>query len=120
MDSSENECSLMRRNENRPTVIYFHGLRERSMETDNILATNRSEMKRCLNLRDEDFTSKSERKLDTDTKMCTRGKSSIQITELIVVAISTHIGNAFTFFTHGPLEFREIDFVDKFIAIASM
>ncbi len=68
MDSSENE-HLKRGNENRPSVIYFHGL----SETDNILAANRTAVKRYSNLQDEDFTSKSELKLDADTEICARG-----------------------------------------------
>ena len=119
MGSSENECSV-RGNENRPTVIYFHGLRERSIETDNILATNRTEVQRCLNLEDEDFTSKSERKLNTDTKICTRGKSSNADYIIHRRSNITAIREAFTFFTHRPCEFREIDFVDKFITIATL
>lgn len=73
MDQSENEYTV-RIHANRPSVIYFHGLTEKSMETDNILAENRTEVKRCLKLQDEDFTSKRKRKVqDADSEMCTRG-----------------------------------------------
>lgn len=70
MNSSENEYARQR-NANRPSVIYFHGLSEKSTEPNNIFDKNQNEAK---NVQDDDFTSQSERQMHVaDTKICTRG-----------------------------------------------
>ena len=70
MNSSENEYAR-ERNASRPSVIYFHGLSEKSTEPNNILDENQNEVK---NTPDEDFTSQGERRMHVaDTKICTRG-----------------------------------------------
>ena len=72
IDISQNEYAR-RRNADRPSVIYFHGLREKSIETEDILAKDGTAVKRALNREDEDFKSTSERKLAEHTRIFTRG-----------------------------------------------
>ena len=70
MNSSENEYARQR-NASRPSVIYFHGLTEKSTEAKNILDENQNRVK---NVQEDDFSSQDEREIhDADTKICTQG-----------------------------------------------
>lgn len=66
----------------RPTVIFFHGLTENSIEFNTsreFLTKNPRGVKRFSNVQNEELTSKVERKLDEDAKIFTRGEYNKEI-----------------------------------------